>query len=69
LNVVCFTLAERPTMDRVTALVDAVTASGETFLTPTVLDGVPGVRAAFSNWRTTDSDVARVAKAITAAAV
>ncbi|HEY0804848.1 MAG TPA: pyridoxal-dependent decarboxylase, partial [Pseudonocardiaceae bacterium] len=47
LNVVCFTLAERPTMDRVTALVDAVTASGETFLTPTVLDGVPGVRAAF----------------------
>jgi glutamate/tyrosine decarboxylase-like PLP-dependent enzyme len=68
LNVVCFTLAEQPTMARVTALVDAVTASGETFLTPTVLHGVPGVRAAFSNWRTTDADVPRIAKAITAAA-
>jgi glutamate/tyrosine decarboxylase-like PLP-dependent enzyme len=67
LNVVCFTLTDRPTTERVAALVDAVTASGETFLTPTVLDGTPGVRAAFSNWRTTDADVARVAKAITAA--
>ena len=67
LNVVCFTLADEPTTERITALVDAIAASGETFVTPTVLDGVPGVRAAFSNWRTTAADVQRVAKAIEAA--
>jgi len=43
---------------------DAVTASGETFLTPTLLDGMPALRAAFSNWRTTSADVDRVYRAI-----
>ncbi|HYS41965.1 MAG TPA: pyridoxal-dependent decarboxylase [Pseudonocardiaceae bacterium] len=61
LNVVCFTVADPQ------RVCDAVAASGEAFVTPTVLDGVPGIRAAFSNWRTTEADVARVATAIMAA--
>ncbi|WP_406268153.1 pyridoxal-dependent decarboxylase [Actinacidiphila glaucinigra] len=67
LNVVCFTLADDPTAERVGAFVRAVAASGEAFLTPTVLHGVPAVRAAFSNWRTSGADTDRVLDAITAA--
>ncbi|GAA2858234.1 pyridoxal-dependent decarboxylase [Streptosporangium fragile] len=68
LNVVCFTLAGSPSPERVGEVVRAVTDSGEAFLTPTVYAGVPALRAAFSNWRTTEADVDRVAKALRAAA-
>lgn len=67
LNVVCFTLDRDPTQERVDALSRAVAESGETFLTPTVHEGVPALRAAFSNWRTTRADVERVAEALVAA--
>ncbi|MER5525457.1 pyridoxal-dependent decarboxylase [Streptomyces sp. NPDC002677] len=67
LNVVCFTLAENPTQERVDALARALAASGETFLTPTVYGGVPALRAAFSNWRTTEDDTRRVLAAVAAA--
>lgn len=67
LNVVCFTLDRDPTQERVDALSRAVAESGETFLTPTVHEGVPALRAAFSNWRTTRADVERVADALAAA--
>ncbi|HWO65098.1 MAG TPA: pyridoxal-dependent decarboxylase [Umezawaea sp.] len=63
LNVVCFT----PPGD-VTALAQAITESGETFLTPTAYQGLPALRAAFSNWRTTPTDVDRVYRAIVEAA-
>lgn len=69
LNVACFTLAERPTPERVDALIAAIAESGETFVTPTIYDGTPAVRAAFSNWRTTAEDTARAAAAIDRAAV
>jgi glutamate/tyrosine decarboxylase-like PLP-dependent enzyme len=69
LNVVCFTVGDRPTAQSMSAVADAVAASGETFLTQTVLDGVPALRAAFSNWRTTDSHVDRMFAAIAAACV
>ncbi|RSN68910.1 pyridoxal phosphate-dependent decarboxylase family protein, partial [Actinomadura sp. WAC 06369] len=62
LNVVCFTLADRPDAARLAALADRV--AGEAFLTPTVHDGVPALRAAFSNWRTGEADVHRVAAAL-----
>ncbi|MFD0903298.1 pyridoxal phosphate-dependent decarboxylase family protein [Actinomadura sediminis] len=62
LNVVCFTLADRPDAERLAALADRV--AGEAFLTPTVHDGVPALRAAFSNWRTGEADVRRVAAAL-----
>ncbi|MEU5096812.1 aminotransferase class I/II-fold pyridoxal phosphate-dependent enzyme [Streptomyces sp. NPDC020996] len=67
LNVVCFTLAEDPTTERVGALAQAVAESGEAYVTPTVYGGVPGLRAAFSNWRTTEDDTARVLDVLAAA--
>ncbi|MFJ4863899.1 pyridoxal phosphate-dependent decarboxylase family protein [Streptomyces sp. NPDC088748] len=66
LNVVCFTLAKAPTPERVAALREAVAA--EVFVTPTVYGGTAGLRAAFSNWRTTHDDVRRAAQALGAAA-
>ncbi|QIS02082.1 aspartate aminotransferase family protein [Nocardia brasiliensis] len=68
LNVVCFTLAERATPQRIAALTEAIAEGGETFVTPTVYEGQSALRAAFSNWRTTVDDVDRAAAAITAAA-
>jgi glutamate/tyrosine decarboxylase-like PLP-dependent enzyme len=67
LNVVCFTLASDPSQERVAALARAVTASGQTYVTPTVYGGVPGLRAAFSNWRTTEADTERVLQVLAAA--
>ncbi|MFG3041011.1 pyridoxal phosphate-dependent decarboxylase family protein [Streptomyces sp. NPDC048330] len=64
LNVVCLTLAEDPTAERLAALARAVAGSGEAFLTPTVLHGTPALRAAFSNWRTTEADTDRVRDAL-----
>ncbi|MFD0353762.1 pyridoxal phosphate-dependent decarboxylase family protein [Streptomyces sp. NPDC127110] len=66
LNVVCFTLAGNPAPERLTALREAVAA--DVFVTPTVLGGTAGLRAAFSNWRTTHADVDRAAEALRAAA-
>ncbi|MFI9403206.1 pyridoxal phosphate-dependent decarboxylase family protein [Nocardia sp. NPDC052316] len=68
LNVVCFTLADRATAERIDALTAAIAETGETFVTPTVYEEQPALRAAFSNWRTTNADVDRAAEAITAAA-
>ncbi|CAL9340509.1 pyridoxal phosphate-dependent decarboxylase family protein [Streptomyces sp. enrichment culture] len=67
LNVVCFTLSDDPSAERVAALGHAVAAGGAAFLSPTVYDGVPALRAAFSNWRTERADVERVADALSAA--
>ncbi|MGW0899637.1 pyridoxal phosphate-dependent decarboxylase family protein, partial [Streptomyces goshikiensis] len=66
LNVVCFTLADDPAPDRLAALREA--AAAEVFVTPTVLAGTPALRAAFSNWRTTQADVRRAAQALRTAA-
>ncbi|WP_131735411.1 pyridoxal phosphate-dependent decarboxylase family protein [Actinomadura roseirufa] len=60
LNVVCFAHDSRSPE----AVMNDVAASGEAFVTPTVLWGTPGIRAAFSNWRTTDEDVDRVARTL-----
>ncbi|QFZ78307.1 aspartate aminotransferase family protein [Streptomyces fagopyri] len=67
LNVVCFTLAGSPTPQAVQAAVQAVAATGEAFVTPTSYRGVPALRAAFSNWRTTRADMERALAAITEA--
>jgi glutamate/tyrosine decarboxylase-like PLP-dependent enzyme len=69
LNVVCFTLSDEPTRERVHALAAAVAASGEAFLTPTVYAGTQGLRAAFSNWRTTEADTERVFSVLRSAAL
>ncbi|MGA5818088.1 pyridoxal phosphate-dependent decarboxylase family protein [Kitasatospora sp. NPDC094028] len=65
LNVVCFTLAADPTPERLAALTAEL--SGDAFLTPTRYAGLPALRAAFSNWRTTEADVRRTADALAAA--
>jgi glutamate/tyrosine decarboxylase-like PLP-dependent enzyme len=67
LNVVCFTVGDDPTPQRMRAIAESVAESGETFITPTELHGVPGLRAACGNWRTTDADVDRMCAAILAA--
>ncbi|MGW3468324.1 hypothetical protein ACWDKQ_07585 [Saccharopolyspora sp. NPDC000995] len=66
-NAVCVTPTETPTAERVTALARTAAGSGVAFLAPTVYKGRPGLRAAFSNWRTTDADVVRVADVLRAA--
>ncbi len=65
LNIVCFALRDRAMSERVIA---AVRDSGATFVTPTVLHGTPAIRAAFSNWRTTDHDLDVIWEALVKAA-
>ncbi|MEU9021516.1 pyridoxal-dependent decarboxylase [Actinomadura sp. NPDC048394] len=62
LNVVCFTLAEEPTAERLADL--AAEMAEEAFLTPTTYAGVPALRAAFSNWRTSGTDIDRITGAL-----
>ncbi len=57
LNVVCFTLAGEPTAAVVDRFLTKVRDDGRVFLTPTVYQGIPGIRAAFSNWQTTERDL------------
>jgi len=57
LNVVCFTLAGEPDAAAIGAFLARLRDDGRVFLTPTVLHGTPAMRAAFSNWRTTDADL------------
>ena len=45
-------------------VLDALSHGGEAFLTPTVYQGVPAIRAAFSNWRTTAADTDRICRAL-----
>ncbi|WP_430790030.1 pyridoxal phosphate-dependent decarboxylase family protein [Actinoplanes sp. G11-F43] len=59
LNVVCFAVPTDPT-----TLAQRIADSGEAFLTPTVYQGRPALRAAFSNWRTAEADADRVADLI-----
>ncbi|MCA9928532.1 MAG: aspartate aminotransferase family protein, partial [Anaerolineales bacterium] len=57
LNVVCFTLNGRPPLDAIKAYLDKLQADGRVFMTPTVYKGVPAIRAAVSNWQTTQADM------------
>jgi len=60
LNIVCFTLKRpegAPSLEDIRAFLARLREDGRVFLTQTVHDGVPGIRAAFSNWRTTDKDL------------
>jgi hypothetical protein len=62
LNVVCFTLVEAPSSERLAALADEL--ADEVFLTPTIYAGVPALRAAFSNWRITYEDTHLINQAL-----
>jgi glutamate/tyrosine decarboxylase-like PLP-dependent enzyme len=57
LNVVCFTLVSQPDSATIQSFLAKVRDTGQVFMTPTVYNGQPGIRAAFSNWRTQPWDV------------
>lgn len=57
-NVVCFTTKEAAgRAEKVKQLLHRLNTSGRVFLTPTVYDDMPCMRAALVNWRTTEEDV------------
>ncbi|MBI3221457.1 MAG: aspartate aminotransferase family protein [Bacteroidetes bacterium] len=60
LNTVCFSLKEEVKPNEVTTFLNAVNATGQVFMTPTVYKDRKGIRAAFVNWRTTAEDVSSV---------
>lgn len=64
LNIVCFALRQPDGTGR---FVEALRDRGDVFVTATRLWDTPAVRAAFSNWRTTDADLDIVWQALTAA--
>ena len=64
LNVVCFTLKDSSTLQDIQVFLSRLHETGEVFMTPTVYQGRPAIRAAFSNWRTGDADVERVVRAL-----
>lgn len=57
LNTVCFTLSRAYNQDRVLPFLKSLNDTGKVFMTPTVYQSTLGLRAAFVNWRTTESDV------------
>ncbi len=57
MNVVCFTLTGEPTLANVDEFLVRLQDDGRVFLTPTVYQGVPGIRAAIANWQTTSDDM------------
>lgn len=63
LNIVCFAPQDANAGAR-DAFLARLNGSGEVFMTPTVLHGRPAIRAAISNWSTTDADIQRVLRAI-----
>ena len=60
LNVVCFTLSlkdKKISYEEVQRFLDTLKEDGRVFMTPTMYQGRPGIRAAFSNWRTSAQDI------------
>lgn len=58
MNVVCFTFfQENPESTSIAQFLARIRDDGKTFFTPTNYKGVPAIRAAFSNWQTTKTDV------------
>jgi glutamate/tyrosine decarboxylase-like PLP-dependent enzyme len=57
MNVVCFTLAGNREMSYVRNFLDRVRDDGRVFFTPTLYKGTPGIRAAVSNWLTSENDI------------
>ncbi len=67
LNVVCFTLKSdsgKILLATINRFIATLSSSGQAFLTPTVYQGIPAIRAALSNWRTDKDDIEIVWKAL-----
>jgi glutamate/tyrosine decarboxylase-like PLP-dependent enzyme len=58
MNVVCFSLnKENLSMEEIKSFLDRVRDDGKAFFTPTLYKGTPAIRAAFSNWLTSEKDI------------
>lgn len=60
LNVVCFTInlgEHNATLEQIQQFLKVVNEDGRAFFTQTVYKGIPGIRAAVSNWRTEEKDI------------
>lgn len=58
MNVACFTLsADNVSMEMIHHFLRLVRDDGRAFFTPTLYKGVPGIRAAISNWQTREKDI------------
>lgn len=58
MNVVCFTLQQGGiTPEEIKDLLDRIRDDGRAYFTPTLYKGTPAIRAALSNWRTTEEDI------------
>ncbi len=57
MNVTCFTLSGDVDAERVKTFLAKLRDDGRVFMTPTVYQGTPAIRAAFSNWRTEEKDL------------
>jgi glutamate/tyrosine decarboxylase-like PLP-dependent enzyme len=58
MNIVCFTINDETiSSESIRAFLNAVRDDGRAFFTPTIYQGVPAIRAAFSNWLTAGKDV------------
>lgn len=57
MNVVCFTLKETATFDEIRSFLNAIRDDGRVFFTPTLYKGTPAIRAAISNWQTSEADI------------
>ncbi|MGE7694158.1 pyridoxal phosphate-dependent decarboxylase family protein [Lysinibacillus sp. NPDC094177] len=65
LNVVCFSLnKESITTEMNNHFLSDLNQQGNVFMTPTIYNGVPAIRAAFSNWRTEEKDIAIIWEAL-----
>jgi hypothetical protein len=57
MNVVCFTLKKEKTLDEIRSFLGVIRDDGNVFFTPTMYKGSPAIRAAISNWQTTENDI------------
>ena len=57
MNVVCFTLNGDLNAEKVKTFLTRLRDDGRVFMTPTIYNDVPAIRAAFSNWRTEEKDL------------
>lgn len=57
LNTVCFTLKDDERQDEVGRFLEMLNDTGKVFMTPTFYNRHKGIRAAFVNWKTNETDV------------
>ncbi|MGE8434218.1 MULTISPECIES: pyridoxal phosphate-dependent decarboxylase family protein [Chryseobacterium] len=57
LNTVCFTLKDDNKQDEVIRFMELLNNTGKVFMTPTFYNQHTGIRAAFVNWQTNESDI------------